>query len=169
MESNFVGNEELRLYIINKLPHYGNEDPIADELAARLAASIQKLSKNDLILWDKNMPGTFSYITHATMGTYTGTTFDGRIAGTSLSDGCGPVQGRDLNGPTTMLRSLTSWDQSALLGGMVVNLKLSKSNFDIEKQQNLVALIKTFMERGGIEFQINVVDREILLDAKANP
>ena len=52
---------------------------------------------------------------------------------------------------------------------MVVNLKLSKSNFDIEKQQNLVALIKTFMERGGIEFQINVVDREILLDAKANP
>ena len=169
LESNFVGNEELRLYIINKLPHYGNEDPIADELAARLAASIQKLSKNDLILWDKNMPGTFSYITHATMGTYTGTTFDGRIAGTSLSDGCGPVQGRDLNGPTTMIRSLTSWDQSALLGGMVVNLKLAKSNFDSEKQQNLVALIKTFMERGGIEFQINVVDREILLDAKAHP
>jgi formate C-acetyltransferase len=115
------------------------------------------------------MPGTFSYINHATLGEKTGATFDGRRAGTSYSDGCGPVQGRDVNGPTAMVMSLTSWDQSALLGGMVVNIKFGKEHLDGRKQEIFLSLVRAFMERGGIELQVNAVDRATLEDAKLHP
>ena len=115
------------------------------------------------------MPGTFSYINHARVGEKMGATFDGRHAGTSYSDGCSAVQGRDVNGPTAMLLSLTSWDQSALLGGMVVNIKFGKDNLDGRKRENFSTLVRAFMERGGIELQVNVVDRATLEDARVHP
>jgi formate C-acetyltransferase len=169
IDSDFEGNEALRLYIINKLPHYGNDCPVSDGMAKRLAESIQKLFGGNVALWDRMMPGTFSYINHAKMGERLGATFDGRRARASYSDGCGPVQGRDIHGPTAMLRSLTSWDQSALLGGMVVNMKFGEEFLSGRKQEAFLAMVRTFMERGGIELQINAVDRATLEDARVHP
>jgi len=169
LSEDYSGNEPLRQFIINKLPHYGNDDPIVDSMAARLAESLQKIFGNDTVLWDHMMPGTFSYINHAKSGEKMGATFDGRHAGTSYSDGCSPVQGRDINGPTAMILSLTSWDQSALLGGMVVNIKFGKENLSGRKKENFLTLVRAFMERGGIEMQVNVVDRATLEDAKIHP
>lgn len=165
----FAGNEPLRQFLINKLPHYGNDDPIADTMAARLASAIQKIFRQDTVLFDRMMPGTFSYIIHAKKGEKMGATFDGRRAGTSYSDGCCAVQGRDTNGPTAMLLSLTSWDQSAMLGGMVVNMKFAKENLSGKKQENFLTLLRAFMERGGIEMQVNVVDKTTLEDARIHP
>ena len=48
-------------------------------------------------------------------------------------------------------------------------MKFSKSAFQAESCGKMMALIKAFMERGGFEIQINVIDREILLDAQKNP
>lgn len=115
------------------------------------------------------MPGTFSYITHATFGEQMGATFDGRLRGSSYSDGCSPVQGRDTGGPTAMILSLTSWNQSKLLGGMVVNIKFGAENLNGAKQDNFLQLLHTFMERGGMELQVNVVDRKTLEAARENP
>lgn len=169
ISDDFNGNESLRQFIINKLPHYGNDDPAADGMAARLASSLQKIFDKNIVLWDHMMPGTFSYINHATLGGKMGATFDGRLSGMSYSDGCSAAQGRDVNGPTAMLLSLTSWDQSALLGGMVVNIKFGKENLNTEKRNNFLTLVRTFMERGGVEMQVNVVDRATLEDARAHP
>ena len=169
VDSNFEGNEVLRRRIINKLPHYGNDDEFADAMAARLAAELQEVFEKNTVLWDRMMPGTFTYVTHATLGEKEGATFDGRLAGLSFSDGCSPAQGRDVSGPTAMLRSLTSWDQSKFLGGMVVNIKFGKETLSAEKLKSFIGLVKVFVERGGIEMQVNVVDRKTLLDAKRNP
>ena len=169
VEDDFRGKEPLRQFIINKLPHYGNDDRTADGMAARFAHSLQGIFDGHMALWDHMMPGTFSYINHATIGEQMGATFDGRRAGASYSDGCSAVQGRDVNGPTAMLLSLTSWDQSALLGGMVVNIKFGKENLDERKRENFITLVRAFMERGGIEMQVNVVDRATLEDARKNP
>ena len=169
VNADFAGNEPLRQFIINKLPHYGNDDPTADALAARLAKSIQEIFDRDTVTFDRMMPGTFSYIVHANMGAAMGATFDGRHAGTSYSDGCCAVQGRDTNGPTAMLLSLTSWDQSAMLGGMVVNMKFRKENLSGKNEENFVTLLRTFMKRGGIEMQVNAVDKATLEDARVHP
>ena len=169
VKNNFEGNEALRAYIINKLPHYGNDIAEADEMAKRLADIITEIFQNkSTYMYKYTMPGTFSYDMHS-CGERVGATFDGRLAHTSFADGCCPVQGYDTNGPTALIKSMTSWDQSIYLAGMVVNMKFGKSNFTEEKQDNLVNLVKSFIKRGGIETQINVVDRQTLLDAREHP
>ena len=68
-----------------------------------------------------------------------------------------------------LLQSLTSWDQSALLGGMVVNIKFGKDQLEGVKRENFLTLLRAFLARGGMELQVNVVDRATLEDAKAHP
>ena len=170
VKNNFEGQEELRHYIINKLPHYGNDDQRADSIAKSLTASLSDIVKSPDMLGAKYLiPGTFSYVLHANAGAGLGATFDGRLSGYSLSDGCGAVQGRDTHGPTAMIKSLTSFDQSEFLGGMVVNVKFAKSSLSGDGARKFVSLLRAFIARGGIEMQVNVVDRATLLDAKENP
>lgn len=170
VQCNYEGNEPLRQYIINKLPHYGNDDKYADSIATRIGKGITALFSDESVYGAKiSIPGTFSYIGHATRGSGFGATFDGRKAGVSFSDGCCPVQGLDTHGPTALINSLTSWEQQKLLGGMVVNMKFNKTYFDDDKRNLLVQLMRTFMEKGGIEAQINVVDRATLEDALIHP
>ena len=167
---NFEGNTPLRSYIVNRLPHYGNDVEEVDRFAAQLAERIKGVfKKSGVYNAARCIPGTFSYHNHAEEGAKTGATFDGRLASASLADGCCPVQGFDRNGPTAMINSLTSWDQSEFLGGMVINVKFNKSNFNEDKKHLLVDMIRAFVERGGIEIQINTVDRQTLLDAVAHP
>lgn len=169
VDNNYNKNERIRQYIINKAPHYGNDDEIADSMAKKLANKLKNIFSDGVIMSEYMMPGTFSYVNHAQFGERMGATFDGRKAGYSYSDGCGPVQGRDKKGPTAMILSLTSWEQSELLGGMVVNLKLGKEVLNAQKKQNFIQLIQTFIGRGGIEMQVNVTDRKTLEDAVVNP
>jgi len=68
-----------------------------------------------------------------------------------------------------MIRSLTSWPQQELLGGMVVNIKFGSENLKGEKAKNFVALLRHFIERSGLEMQVNCVSRKTLEDAKINP
>lgn len=168
---NFEGEQRLRQYIIHKISHYGNDDERADKLAARIAEGIHEImfERGGGCMREHIVPGTFSYINHATLGEAMGATFDARLSGASYSDGCGAVQGRDVCGPGAMVLSLTSWEQSWLLGGMVVNMKFAKDNLCGEKVANFLTIVRTFMERGGIELQVNVVDRATLEDAKINP
>ena len=52
---------------------------------------------------------------------------------------------------------------------MVCNIKFGKENLNTEKRNNFLTLVRTFMERGGVEMQVNVVDRATLEDARAHP
>lgn len=171
VENNFRDNESLRSYIVNKLAHYGNDDRRADAIAARLGKLITDVFMRKGITGGKYMmPGTFSYVNHAYLGAEMGATFDGRRAGYSYSDGCSAVQGRDAHGPTAMIKSLTSWEQSRLLGGMVVNIKFGGSNLvGEENEKRFVSLLRAFIARGGIELQVNSVDRAALLAALEHP
>lgn len=169
VEENFEKNEPLRQYIVNKISHYGNDDLLSDGFAARLGADLLRIFDGEIPLGSLMMPGTFSYINHAQLGKEMGATFDGRLAGASYSDGCGPVQGRDINGPTAMILSLTSWEQARLLGGMVVNIKFGKESLAGAGGSNFISLLRAFMARGGLELQVNAVDRKTLLDARKNP
>jgi len=169
-EQNFEGNEALRQYIVNKLPHYGNDDRELDALAKQMADCILEIFRQtDIPGGALMMPGTFSYTNHAGLGRWMNATFDGRWKGYSYSDGCCPVQGRDVNGPTAMINSLTSWEQSRLLGGMVVNIKFGTDHLRRDNTRNFLAILKNFIARGGIELQVNVVDRDTLEDARVSP
>ena len=51
----------------------------------------------------------------------------------------------------------------------MVNVKFAKKTMDGEKKRNLVSIVRSFMERGGVELQINTVDRKTLEDARRDP
>lgn len=169
IDSDFENEEPLRQSIIHHLPHYGNDNEEADCVAEMLANGIKRVFREPMLGGKTMIPGSFSYVGHASTGAIMGATFDGRKAHYSYSDGCSPVQGRDTNGPTAMILSLSSWDQKEFLGGMVVNIKFSKNNLCGKNQQKFVQLLRTFVERGGLEMQVNVVDRQTLINARENP
>ena len=72
-------------------------------------------------------------------------------------------------GPTASILSSTKWSHKEFIGGVAVNLKFAKSVFTADSCQRMLALVKTYMQRGGFELQINVVDRDTLLEAQKNP
>lgn len=94
---------------------------------------------------------------------------DGRLAGEPLSDAASPTYGRDVNGATTTILSLTKPDYSKVATGTVINQKFSPSMFNDEKRKKLLSLIKVFMKKGGQEIQTNATSRQILKDAMENP
>lgn len=159
-------NELLRREIVEKLPHYGNNEPTTDAMAIRVTESVVK-SCDGLTTYRgaKVVPALFSYNEHINYGSCTPASPDGRYAGDPLCDGTNPVQGRDVHGPTAMLLSTTSWDHASFLGGIACNLELTKESATPEL---IAGLVRSYIDR-GMELQINVVDHETLIDAKAHP
>ncbi|MDR3313686.1 MAG: hypothetical protein LBS96_04420 [Oscillospiraceae bacterium] len=169
LAANFEGQEDLRQRILN-LPKYGNDDAAADqyvllltEMLTRAVEPYQKRPENHLV------PSLFCWVMHDNFGRETGASPDGRRAGFPLGDGSGPAQGREIKGPTAAVLSSTKWEHYKFIGGIAVNMKFSKKMFRGDSLGNLLAVVKTYLERGGFELQINVVDRETLRKAQANP
>ncbi|MEI8248595.1 MAG: glycine radical domain-containing protein, partial [Lentisphaerota bacterium] len=116
------------------------------------------------------VPGMFCWIMHQRLGADCRATPDGRKAGFAFADGAGPAQGREKNGPTAAIMSVTSWDQSGMIGGVAYNMKFDKSLFSSpEMRTKFRHLVEVFLDRGGFETQINVLDCDILAKAMENP
>ncbi|MBO5275356.1 MAG: hypothetical protein J6I45_12150, partial [Clostridia bacterium] len=171
IDHNYEGCEDVRQDILCGLPKYGNSDETADKWCPMITEHIvSECKKYTPILPNaKLIPSVFCWIMHSRIGENTGATPDGRPAGFPLGDGSGPAQGRERKGPTASVLSSTKWSHKEFIGGVAVNMKFSKKIFENDSFNTMMALIKTYMQRGGFEMQINVIDREVLLDAKAHP
>lgn len=170
VEHNFEGQEALRQYIINRCPHFGNNEEYTDQLAVRIYNMFaQSCEGIETIRGGRVYPGAFSFMMHVQMGGETQATFDGRLAKEAFNGGSDPVSGRDVAGPTASILSTTEWPQECFPGGIAVNLRLNLRPLDEKKRANMTQLIRTFMERGGFELQINNVSIEELEDAMVNP
>lgn len=168
---NFEGQEALRQYLLNKLPKYGNDLDEVDMLFQEITEFIvQECRRYTPVFPNAHLvPSVFCWVMHDRFGRETGATPDGRPAWFPLGDGSGACQGREQNGPLASLLSSTKWSHKEMIGGVAVNLKFSKKVFTHESCSVMLALIKTYMQRGGFEIQINVTDRETLLDAVQHP
>ncbi|MCL1792887.1 MAG: hypothetical protein FWG34_03365 [Oscillospiraceae bacterium] len=167
---NFEGYESIRAYIQNRVPKYGNDDDCADGLIAELSEKIAEFCEGyENCRGGRLVPSLFCWIMHDHLGTQTIASPDGRLAGFPLGDGSGPAQGSEKNGPTASILSSTKWDHHKFIGGIAVNMKFSKKSFGGDSKKKLLTLVKTFMERGGFELQINVTDKETLEKARSNP
>jgi formate C-acetyltransferase len=100
-------------------------------------------------------------------GVFTAASADGRKSREPLSNGVGPTNGRDKNGPTAVLNSIMKLDNELITNGNSVILAFHPNTLKIEL---FLPLIKTyFEENGGYHIQFNVVGKEILCDAQINP
>jgi pyruvate-formate lyase len=170
LKADFADNEVLRKRIRGRLPAYGNDDDRVDALANEWATFIMDTSESQIVGGHPYVPGFFCWVMHGVLGSQTMATPDGRYAGQPLADGAGAAQGRELVGPTASVLSSTKWCQQRALGGAVHNAKFPKTLVKTAHGRTaLKNVITTFLQRGGFEIQVNVVDADVLRKAQAHP
>jgi len=170
LECNFEGHEALRLRLA-AAPKYGNDHAGVDALAAELADFVyREIRAFPCARGGRFLPSHIMFETFAWAGKEVGATPDGRRAGEPLADSAGPVQGRDKNGPTAMLRSVARLPQRLAVGTPVLNMRFSKASIaGPDGRRRLRALIETYFQLGGLQVQVSITDRTELEDALLNP
>lgn len=173
LKHNWKGAETLRKEIRGKLPHFGNGNPEADAMAAQVLHEIAAEFKSG-VPW---RGGAYNLGTlggyenaHVTLAQKTGATPDGRFDCEAFASGLSPTAGFDREGPTSMLNSVLALPLGELCTSTIVNLTLSSSWLATDDGiQKAACLIETYLEHGGIQIQITVADKALLLEAEKNP
>ncbi|HTY61405.1 MAG TPA: trans-4-hydroxy-L-proline dehydratase [Acidobacteriota bacterium] len=170
LAADFEGHDKTRLLLLNKTPHYGNDDDRADTLMqAVFEAYYQEVNGRPNTKGGVYRIDLLPTTCHVYFGSVTGATPDGRKAWTPLSEGISPVQGADRQGPTAVLKSAAKMDH-VRTGGTLLNQKFTPRLLEGEKGiDNLAHLVRTYFKLGGHHIQFNVVDAATLRDAQAHP
>lgn len=172
LDANFEGYPNERAMLSNGAPCYGNDDPEADAIAQSIfkcfCDTVHSVNKQGI--YGYACVSLFSFIGHITVGEVVGATPNGRLKGMPVSDGMGPSQGKDVCGPTRLLRSAISLDNSNVSGAYALNVKLNPASVRGKTGlQNLKALIKSYLRNNGVQLQFNFVDTKTLEAAKREP
>jgi pyruvate-formate lyase len=170
LTADWDGCEAMRKAFV-AAPKYGNDDDYADPIAAEFYRYFAEITATfPTIVGGTHKPSSISISAQWPGGALTGATPDGRYAGTSLADGgMSPVQGRDVRGPTAVIKSASKIDQDALQATLL-NMKFHPSALRTEEDmRKLACLISTYFELGGKHVQFNIVDRATLTDAQEHP
>ena len=171
MKENFENRENLRQMLLNDAPKYGNNEPFVDEIAKEVVYNFyEEVQKYTNPRGGKFIPGLLTWTLAEGFGSATGATPDGRKSGEVFSDSIGAAQGRDIEGPTASIKSVTQIDYTPVVGGLSFNMKFTPTVFSTDESvHKLQSLISTYFKLGGMQIQINVVDKETLLEAQRSP
>ena len=168
--SNWEGREDLRQMILGEAPHFGNDNPYADEFA-RWASDVYGDAINAATgPRGHYAAGLYPVTAHVLYGMFTAASPDGRKAGEPLSDGISPVQQMDKLGPTATLKSVSVIDQKKFSNGTLLNMRFHPTALSSESgKEKLIALIRSYFALGGMEMQFNIVSAETLRRAQEKP
>ena len=171
LDANYQGYEPLRLRLLNGAPKYGNDDPYVDGIAAEVVRLFTSaVLKQRTPMGGRHVPLMAANISNIPAGKEVGATPDGRRALEPVSDAASPTFGRDHQGPTAVIASLTRVDYRPVVGGTVVNMKFSPHTLDGEEGTLILrSLVQTYFRQGGMQLQCNVTGRETLEAARRNP
>jgi pyruvate formate-lyase/glycerol dehydratase family glycyl radical enzyme len=156
---------------LQKAPKFGNDNPLPDGYA-NLTAKIyhDALDKHKNIRGGAYVPGFYSVTCHVAFGKRTPALPSGRLAGEPLAPSLGPSNGKDRLGPTALLNSVAKVDSRFAMNGYALNLRFDPETVAGEKGVNILSsLVKGFFSQGGMEMQLNVLDPEMMEDARRNP
>lgn len=169
LDSNFEGYEDLRYEMIHSFPKMGNNcdevDFLAKSFLEAFADGLQGYRNERGGIY---RAGTGSAMLYYTLGESLGATPDGRKAGSFLPANYSPSLNVKLDGPFSIVQSFCKPDLSKTINGGPLTLELAATAIrgQIEK---IALLVKSYVELGGHQLQLNVVNREHLLDAQKHP
>jgi pyruvate formate-lyase/glycerol dehydratase family glycyl radical enzyme len=171
LDSDFAGQERLRLYLQNRVPKWGNDAPDADDMARRVADHYcQAVHAHTNARGGPCQAALFTLDYQWTLGRATGALPDGRKARTGLAPGVGASTGLDKAGVTGLLNSVSRLDFTETPNGAVLDVTLHPTAVSGDDGlAAFVALIKSFFARGGYALQFNIFDAETLRDAQRHP
>ncbi len=170
-KENFKGHEEIQNMLRYEAPKMGNDDAPTDELAVKLLnrfADALEGHHNDKGGIFRAGTGSAMYYVWDARDTIA--TPDGRRAGEELACNYSPSLFMRSVGPVSILKSFTKPDLKRVANGGPLTIELTDSMFRNDESIRKVAMfVKSFMDLGGHQIQINAVNKEKLLDAKKHP
>lgn len=180
IESDFEGKEgeKIRYMLLNFAPKYGNDDDYVDLLLRDAYMDfINELDQYHTTRFNRGplgcryYAGTSSISANVPNGSVVPATPDGRKAFTPVAEGSSPSSGTDMLGPTAVFKSVSKLPASKIMGGVLLNQKLSPASLSTDSDKNkLKSMLRTFFaDLKGWHVQYNIVSRETLLAAKKDP
>ena len=156
---------------LSQAPKYGNDHQSPDRYADLVARIFHDaLVKHVNTRGGQYVSGFYSVTCHIAFGKKVGALPSGRRAGEPFAASLGPANGRDRSGPTALLKSVACVDSRLSPNGYALNLRFDPATLAGDEGMNvLVGLIKGFFGYGGMEMQLNVLDPEMLEDARLHP
>lgn len=172
LKKNFDGYELMRQMMLNKVPKYGNDIDRVDQMGAKWAEYFRNgLKKYKNFRNGPYHTGMYTVSAHVPMGENVGATPDGRFAKEPLADGgMSPVYGRDVKGPTAVLKSVSKLDKKLTTNGGLLNMKFLPEFFSTESGvEKFGKFLRAFVDLEIPHIQFNVVRKEDLVAAKEHP
>ena len=172
-----IRNEEgiaTNFEIEGDFPKYGNDDDRVDNIAKEILDKMFKeLSKHKCY---RNAHPTLSVLTitsNVVYGEKTGATPDGRKAGEPFAPGANPMHGRDSSGAIASLNSVAKLDYANCCRDGISNtfsiVPSSLGHSEEERVENLVSLLDGYFVQGAHHLNVNVLNREMLIEAMNDP
>ena len=154
-------------------PKYGNDDDRVDDIAVNLIKTfMKKLEKHHTY---RNSRATLSILTitsNVVYGKNTGNTPDGRKDGEPFGPGANPLHGRDTNGALAVMNTIAKLPYEYSEDGISYTFSITPATLgkdDASKVNNLVTMLDGFFTQTGHHINVNVFDRQLLLDAMDHP
>lgn len=171
IENNFEGHYDLWHTLKYKAPKMGNDDDYVDDIGIELVdtfAEMTSMLTNERGGCFRAGPGSaMYYIWHVKD---IGASPDGRKKGEPLSANFSPSLNIKMNGPVSIIRSFSKPDMKKIVNGGPLTLELHDTVFrNSDSIRKVSSLVKSYMDMGGNQLQINAVNRDRLIEAKNHP